>query len=207
MKYRQFLQVAEEKNSEHLERLYCLLGLGSEISRRHDPAAPVSAHGLLRYIGLFTQFPRSAAGLNALLTDALQEASLRVEQCITRQARIPEQQQLRMGMSGNRLGVQSHVGEQIEDRMGKFRIRIGPLDSAAFFEFTPGNRKYDTLVALIGMYLTEPLACEVELILASREAQTVCLGHPRRAALGVSSWVFSEPYLGEVRTRFDVQRE
>jgi type VI secretion system protein ImpH len=205
LKYRQFLQVAEEKDADHLERLYCLLGLGSEMSRRSQDQAS-DAYGLLRYIGLFTQYPRSAAGLAALLSDALQGVALRIVPCIPRQARIPSSQRFQVGLSGSRLGVDSYVGEEIEDRMGKFRIQIGPLDRAGFVEFTPGSKKHATLVALTAMYVTEPLTCEVELILAPRAAQTVCLGDPRRAVLGVASWVFSEPFLGEVRTRFEVHR-
>jgi type VI secretion system protein ImpH len=203
LKYRQYLQVAEECHPAHLERLYCLLGLGSEASRRGTDSG-VPAYSLLRYIGLFTQFPRSAAGLTTLLTDALNGVSLSVVQCIPRQAAIPESQRLRMGMTGNRLGLDSHVGQMIEDRMGRFRIRVGPLDSDRFYQFTPGNPAHATLAALTALFITEPLACEVELILAAGQAETICLGNPRRARLGVNSWVFSEPSLGEVRTRFEM---
>ncbi|MDY6951668.1 MAG: type VI secretion system baseplate subunit TssG, partial [Thermodesulfobacteriota bacterium] len=58
-KYRQFIHVVEERNGDYLERLFSLLGLGGETLRK-DVADP---HALLRYIGLFTQFPRSAVGL------------------------------------------------------------------------------------------------------------------------------------------------
>lgn len=203
LKYRLYLQVAEEQHPAHLERLYCLLGFGSEAGRHAaDPAVPV--HSLLRYIGLFTQYPRSAAGLATLLGDALQGVPIRIVQCIPRQAIIPRSQRLRMGMGANRLGLDSHIGQVIEDRMGRFRIRIGPLDSDHFHQFTPGNPRHAILEALTTLYITEPLACEVELILAAGQAETICLGNPRRARLGVNSWVFSEPSLGEVRTRFEM---
>jgi type VI secretion system protein ImpH len=54
-KYRQTLQVVEEKNAAHLERLLCLLGIGEKSFRKDIP----EPHRLLRYIGLFTQFPHS----------------------------------------------------------------------------------------------------------------------------------------------------
>lgn len=206
LKYRQYLQVVEENNPEHLEKLFCLLGLGSEASRKSQERSG-NAYGLLRYIGLLTQYPRSAAGLKTLLADALQGVALQIVPCVPRQAAIPSTQQLRMGLSGCRLGVDSHIGEEIEDRMGKFRIQIGPLDRDAFFRFTPGHQGYETLVALTAIYVTDPLVYEVELILAPRQAQTLCLGDPQRALLGVSSWVFSEQFLGEVRTRIEVARQ
>lgn len=205
LKYRNFSQVAEEKNAEHLERLFCLAGLGSEVLRRSQGETHFS-HSLLRYIGLLTQFPRSASGLSTLLRDALRGVPLQIVPCIPRKAKIPEPQQLRVGQSGSRLGMDSYLGDEIEDRMGKFRIQIGPLDQAGFLKFTPGNSGYELLSSLTGIYVTDPLAYEVELILAARQAQTISLGDPVRSVLGVTTWVFSEKHLGEVRTRFTVNR-
>lgn len=205
LKYRQFLQVTEEQSSQHLERLYCLAGLGSEPLRQsQDQGYP--AFGLLRYLGLLTQYPRSAAGLATLLRDALGGLPLRIVPCISRKAKIPEAQRLRVGITGSRMGVDCYLGEEIEDRMGQFRIEIGPLDQAGFLQFTPGKRGYAIVTALTATYITDPLACEVELILAARQAQTVALGDPIRGVLGVTTWVFSEAHLGEVRTRFTVKR-
>lgn len=202
LKYRQFLQVTEEKNHLHLERLYCLLGLGAD-KLRQDLDNP---YRLLRYIGLFTQYPRSGLGLATLLQDAFNDVPVDIVPCILRKAKIPEDQRLKMGMSGCFVGVNSYLGEEIDDRMGKFRVQIGPLTQAQFLRFTPGNSGYNLLVSLTELYITEPLAYEVELILAAKEAKTVSLGDPIRSVLGVTSWVYSLEYLGEVRTRFDVNR-
>jgi type VI secretion system protein ImpH len=202
MKYRLFFQVAEAHDDQHLERLFCLLGLGEPELRRDM----TNARGLLRYIGLFTQFPHSAAGLITMLRDALGEVPLQIVPCIRRMAAIPEPQRLKMGISGSRLGMDSYVGEAIEDRMGKFRIQIGPMNQAAFLDFTPGQPGYAKLTALTAMYVTEPLEYEVELVLAANQAQTARLGDPVRSVLGVTTWVFSEASLGEVRTRFKVDR-
>ncbi len=202
-KYRQYLQVCENRDAPHLERLYCLIGLGSETLRRNQDSG-YPGYRLLRYIGLLTQFPRSAAGLATLLSDALGGLPLRVVPCIPRKAKIPEAQRLRVGLSGSRIGVDGYLGEEIEDRMGQFRIEIGPLDQAGFLRFTPGKEGYAIVKALTATYVTDPLAYEVELILAARQARTVALGDPVRSVLGVTTWVFSEAHLGEVRTRFAV---
>lgn len=202
LKYRQFFQVSEEKNDDHIDRLFCLIGMGPSPIRRTIP----QPHRLLRYIGLFTQYPRSGQGLLTLLRDALKGIPLTLIPCIKRMAKIPETQRLRMGITGSRLGQDTYLGEEIEDRMGKFRVQIGPLRQAEFLRFTPGNEGYDTLVSLTELYIVEPFEYEIELILAARQARTVCLGDTVRSVLGVTSWVFSEPELGEVRTRFAVNR-
>lgn len=197
---RWFLQVAEENDPIYLERLYCLLGLGHAALRRDMPQARL----LLRYIGLLSQFPRSAAGLTALLQDALNDVPISIIPCIARLAEIPVEQRLAMGVANNCLGLDSIVGEQIEDRMGKFRIRIGPLSQADFLRFTPGHVDYDLLIRLTDFYISEPLAYEMELILAADQARTVRLGDASRSMLGVSAWVFSDESLGEVRSCFEV---
>ena len=51
--------MAEEKSPQDLERLYCLVGLG-EKKLQQEALEP---YRLIRYLGLFTQFPRSALGL------------------------------------------------------------------------------------------------------------------------------------------------
>ena len=201
LKYRQYLQVVENRNKSILERLYCLVGLGSEALQSDGHIS----YALLRYIGLMTQYPRSALGLKTLLRDALAGLPLEILPCRTRIAQIPRDQQCRLGMGGNALGGNSYVGAEIEDRMGKMGIRIGPLDQAEFLRFTPGNEGYAKLTALTSIYLTDPLIIEVELVLAANQAQTLCLGDPMRGSLGVTTWVFSEKSLGEVSTRFVIQ--
>ena len=200
-KYRQSLQVVEEKNSAYIERLFCLLGLG-EISFRKDIPEP---HRLMRYIGLFTQFPHSAMGLKALLNDALGGTAVEVIPCVERTARIPENQALRLGLSGCVLGIDSYLGNKLSDRMGKFRIRLGPLSSDDFKRFSPGTEDFDRVSFLTNIYFVEPLEYELELILAEGEALTTCLGDSSRATLGVDTWVFSSPELREVRAVFSPQ--
>ena len=202
LKYRQYFQVVEEKEEAYLDRLYCLLGLGHPDLRRDQAAS----YRLLRYIGLFTQFPRSAAGLNTLLRDALNGPKVNILPCIARKAKIPVEQQLRMGVSGHTLGYNSYLGDEIDDRMGKFRVQVGPLNQADFLKFTPGNPGYKELVSLTELFVTDPLAFDVELILAAGQAKTICLGDRVRSVLGVTTWVFSHKNLGEVRARFGVNR-
>jgi type VI secretion system protein ImpH len=202
LKYRQFFQVAEKQSEPYVERLFCLLGLGDAELRRQIP----EAGRLLRYIGLLTQFPRSAAGLETLLKDYVSDVPIALVPCVSRMAAIADSQRMKIGMTGSALGENSYVGQEIEDRMGKFAIRIGPLTQADFLRFTPGKPDYERLTALTQLYLVEPLEYDIELVLAEHQARTMCLGDPDRAALGVTGWVFSEPTLGEVCTRFAVTR-
>jgi type VI secretion system protein ImpH len=197
-KYRQFLEVVEENNPRYLERLFSLLGLGEETLRDDIP----DAYGLIRYIGLFTQFPRSVVGLKTLLQDALGVMPVEVIPCVKRKAVIPEDQRLFLGASGNLLAVDSFLGREIEDRMGKFRILIGPLNRIDFQRFLPGGDGYEKLVSLTRLYIVEPLEYDLELIISEGQVKTVCLGAPEWSSLGLNTWIFTGDELGEATMTF-----
>lgn len=187
-KYRQFIKIIDEQDPAYLERLFCFLGLGIERHRQEVP----DVQALIPYIGVFTQFPRSAQGLKTLLTDALKEAHLEIVQCVSRTASIPEDQRIFLGASTANLGVNSYLGQEIDDRMGAFRIRVGPVDADAFHDFLPGTPKSDTMAQLVRLYLDKPLKWDSEVILDAREVRTVRLGESRWSHLGWDTWIFSE---------------
>lgn len=195
MKYREFLKVVEENDSKDLEKLFCLLGMGEAELRKDLP----ETYPLIRYIGLFTQFPRSSLGLETLLKDALGGIPIKVIPCIQRTVKIPEDQRALLDLSGCSLGENSFIGEVMEDRMGKFRLQIGPLKSTEFHSLLPGNREYHWLSFLTQFYLKDPLEYDMELILKEKEAETTCLGGPIWSGLGWDTWIFSKKSIGEVR--------
>jgi type VI secretion system protein ImpH len=202
-KYRQYVQVVERKDEAHIERLYCLLGLGESELR----SGLADAFSLLRYVGLFTQFPRSALGLATLLRDALGNLPIEIVPCITRWVKVPPDQRFIMGCSGGSLGIDALVGEEIEDRMGKFRVRVGPLTRDQFQSLLPQEADFEKMDFLTRFYVNDPLEYDIELVLAAGEAATPCMGDPAWSRLGWSTWVFSGETIGEVsatyRSRFD----
>jgi len=192
-KYRQFVKVVEEESPDDLEKLFCLMGLG-EPELRKVAGGP---YGLLRYIGLFTQHPRSAAGLEGMLRDAIGGPPVELIPCLLRKARIPPDQRAALGESGGRLGEDCFIGHEIDDRMGKFRLRIGPLDAGRFDSLLPGRPEHHRVTAMVALYLTDPLEYDLELVLSGGEAETACLGARRWSALGLDTWSFSGDVLPE----------
>ncbi len=168
-KYELFFRVVEENNPVDRERLFCLIGLGEKELRDTLP----DSWSLLRYTGILTQFPRSALGLVTILRDALKEKRIKIIQNVKRMIPIPRDQRMRMGMTGCRLGVDTVLGSEIADRMGKCCIEIGPLTWAAYNDFLPGTRNNEKLASLVRFYLTDPLEVELKLILAAGEAKPI----------------------------------
>lgn len=199
IKYNQFLKTIEENDIRDFERLFCLIGLGEAQLRK-----PIQhPQRLIRYMGLFSQNPRSALGLKTLLNDALGQAPINILSCRYRKAKIPEDQRFVMGNAVGTLGVDAFVGEQIDDRMGKFSIQIGPMNAKTFMKYFPGNPEYDWLVLLTRLYILEPMLFDIELILAEGEAQHISLGSSAWSRLGMDTWIFSGDRMGEARVTFD----
>lgn len=196
-KYNLLHQVVEENSAAARQRLFCLIGLGEKELAESVP----EAFSLLRYAGLLSLFPRSASGLQSLLRDSLKEPNIRILQNIHRRVPIPEDQRLRLGLSGCRLGVDAVLGSHMDDVMGKFRIAIGPLSWEDYNSLVPGTPRYLKLCRLVAFYLPDPLEYDLELILAAGQARPLRLGDPE-ARLGLNTWCFAGDTLGELRTRF-----
>jgi type VI secretion system protein ImpH len=201
MKYRLFFQVLEERNAGDLERLFCLLGLGEPGLRGEIPRA----YSLSRYTGIVTQYPHSAWGMETMLRDAFCGVPVGVIQCFRRRVRIPPEQRFSLGQAGSRLGVDSVLGEEIEDRTGKIRLRVGPVDLATFQGLLPGSPGYEKLVMLTRLYLQDPLEFDAEMVLAERQARTTRLGEATMSRLGLDTWVFSGEHMGETSAAFPLQ--
>ncbi len=194
-KYRLFYKLIEEEDPDTLERFFSLLGVESARIREglKDP------YRLLRYVGLATQMPRSAEGLRALLADSIEEESLRIEQCVERKAVIPEDQRLILGRSGNALGQESVLGREISDRMGAFRVCVGPCDGPALHRLLPDGPLYAVMEERIRFYLDQPLEWDLEVCLRGKEIGHAGLGNESWSRLGWNTWVFSGPSPSEER--------
>lgn len=203
-KYRWLIKLLDEADEEYHERLYSMLGLGHEVLRRTVPGVK----GLLRYLGLFTQFPRSALGLKTLLTDALGLPNISIDQCLPRQVPIAEEQRCLIGLRANVLGEDCHLGLQVTDQQSRFRINMGPLDAETLHHLLPDMPLHFRLGALLHLFLTSPLECELRLVVDKDQAMTTQPGNDRWSSLGYNTWLFSgESVDDHLTTSFGVVKE
>ncbi len=186
-KYRLFIEVVEEQSEHQIERLFCLLGLGSPELVRDLP----EAYRLIRYLGIFTQHPRSAVGLKTILRDIIKGMPIELEPCLPRMARIPEEQRCYLGMSGSTLGEDTFIGKEILDRTGRFRLKIGPLTKEQFKELLPGGEIHRMMVTVTDFYLATSLEYDMEVSLHGPEVRSACLGAGDWSRLGYDTWIFS----------------
>jgi len=184
-KYQLFFQVTEEKNNLYIEKLFCLLGLGEPELRKGQ-----HADYLIRYLGLMTQWPRSAIGLRTILRDATNEKSLDIESCVPRKVRIPKEQQSRVGLTCSNLGIDTIIGSEIMTLHGRFSICIGPVSAKKFQKLIPGAKAYTRICNLTRFYLTTMPEYDIKITVHCKDIKNMCLGDAW-SRLGIDTWLFT----------------
>jgi type VI secretion system protein ImpH len=162
--------------------------------RRYDRSVlGVSPIRLIRYAGLLTQHPKSAAGLEGLLFDYWDGVDIRIEQCIGRWVTLSVDDLNSIGTVNSTLGVDLTVGEQVYDRSGAFSISVGPVDWETYVSFLPCGERFAQTRALVQLYCSDPLAFTVEVKLHAREVPQMQLTSDDRAGrLGFTTWALTE---------------
>lgn len=186
-KYRWYVKLFDEADQRYYDRLFCLLGLGQADFRERVP----NSRRMLRYIGLLSQFPRSAAGLRALVVDACDLPGANVEQCVPQMASIPEDQRCFLGRQGHTLGDDCYLGQEIVDITSKIRIFTGVLDGDKFHKLLPDTVRFKETAALVRFYMAQPLACEWTMQLKKEDVRPVTLGEKKWGQIGFNTWLFS----------------
>ena len=195
---RLMLKAVDENDGAWLERLDSLLGYGHYKAFSHVP--PECRR--FRHIGLLTQYPRSALGLETLLKDSLEHRNVHVEQCVLRKVKIPEDQCFCLGEESSILGERSWIGEELEDRNSKFAVHLNELDSGRFHQLLPGAADGEMLDNLVRSYLVEPFKYDLVLEMMPGEANTAVLGGEQWSCLGCDTWVFAGNHLEYAKASF-----
>ncbi len=187
-KYSLLYNLVESRRDDMLDRLFCLLGFGTEKIRQ----SVLHPTRFLRYIGIATQMPRSAEGLRALISDAISEPSIDIEQCIPAMVEIPADQHCILGRSGHCLGEYASIGSFVSDSTGRFRIHAGPVTESKFQDLWPGGDPFTLIGKFVDYYLDQPLDWDMEIKVDRAEIRPVNLGDAGCCRLGWNTWLASD---------------
>ena len=176
-------------------RALCLLGLGTEHQPRSgeltsdsfDPNESLLAEHhsldifplrqrLLAFAGLLSQKTKPPCNLESLLTtyfrDYLgEEAPIEVEENVFQWAYLSPKDLHSLGKANSRTGV-SHAfiaGTRVPDRMGAYRIHIGPLSIQRFMSLLPDQKAFEMLNELARLASPFGMEFDVDLNLHPQE--------------------------------------
>lgn len=183
-KNRIWLAVTEKKDGRRLNQLMALLGL------HHNAGAlpQDNLQALLPHAGNFNQYPRSAFGLQALVSGLLDELPVRVEPCVPRTVSIPPAARTRLGTQVCTLGTDALLGRQIAECMGQAHVHVGPMSASLFERLLPGESLFTTISKAISHYVEEPITCSLGLQVEPAEREPIALGGGWNR-LGLNTWL------------------
>jgi type VI secretion system protein ImpH len=195
-KYNNLYNIIEADDDNYRRRLFSLFGLYEDDLRDNieDP------HILLKYAGLLSQAPESAIGLSTFLKNVM-GVEVEIEPFIKRKAKIPEDQQCRLGEDNTTIGEDVYTGELMEDSNGKFRICLGPFDSEEFRKYFPETEESKQLTFLTNLYVKQPFDFDIEIKLKERSAKRINPGNSW-CSLGLDTWLFDSDEPEAVSTVF-----
>lgn len=172
--------------------LYSLFGLGLEPLRGR---MKVPDHSLLYSAGILSQQPRSAAGLERLLSGHF-GVGTRVRQLVGRWLELGRDQWTRIGVRGQhqRLGKTASMGTRIWDQQSAFEVRLGPLTLAQFQDFLPGGTAWKPLHELTRFYAGSQFQLAFRFTLQAAQVPEMRLG---KARLGWTAWLKTDEFAAD----------
>jgi type VI secretion system protein ImpH len=179
--------------------LYCLAGLGTQGLRGH---LNIDDEAFLYYGGHFAHYPRSAIGLECLLEDYF-ELRIRVQQAQGQWLTLDANDRSLLPAADRpqglncELGINLIVGERIWNVQASFRVRVGPLDYAAFGRFMPTGAGLRALGQLARSYVGPEFDFDVQPVLRAAEVPWCQLAGDG-AYLGWNSWVRCQAFNHDV---------
>ena len=190
LKYRGHLLFEPDAKDEFSWRLFAVAGLSAE---GVAASAGVPAQRLLRFAGLLSQKPRSAAALRAILSTWFGGLRVAIAQCNPRWVYLGGQLRSALGRQSCRLGDDATIGARVRDWTGKFRLRIGPVDFDTYRSFLPGSENLRTLNSLVRATSGDALEHDVELIIREEDTPRLGVTLGRMGHLGWTTGLFSRP--------------
>ncbi|MDS1139750.1 type VI secretion system baseplate subunit TssG [Pusillimonas sp. SM2304] len=183
-KNRIWLAVAERRDPDRLNQLMAMVGL----QQKGKQVPGIGLQALLPHAGNFNQSPRSALGLEALVSGLLDSMPVDVEPCVSREAPIPVTARTVLGQQACALGENALLGRHVTERSSLVIIHIGPIPAKQLSDLLPGGRQHERLTQAIGHYVDTPVECVLGLRVATQHRQRVALGH-RWHRLGLNTWL------------------
>lgn len=190
LKSRAHLRIREFGDDRLLEIFHTFVGINEPLRLLSRPGF---SH-LLRFAGLFSQFPRSAMGLQTIVSALYPAAKVDVVQQDERWQPIAPDQQFHLGVQATTLGEDAHLGKAIRSRSSNLTIRLGDVGVGLFLSLLPGEEEFRKLQFLVRYYLLDPLDIQLDLRLKPGVVRPLALGERKWSNLGRDTWLVHEGY-------------
>lgn len=197
LKSRAHLRIREFGDDRLLEIFHTFVGINEPLRLLSRPGF---SH-LLRFAGLFSQFPRSAMGLQTIVAALYPAPKVAVVQQDERWQPIAADQRCYLGVQATTLGEDAHVGTAIRSRSSNLTIRLSDVGVGLFLRLLPGEEEFRKLQFLVRYYLLDPLDIQLDLRLKPGVVRPLALGEPKWSTLGRDTWLVHDDYTDAAQLR------
>lgn len=167
------------------------------LDSKHEKYLAASTASLMQYAGILWQRPRSAAGLEQILSDYF-NVPVEIEQFIGSWTNINRRQRSFIGKRrgrNHRLGRATFLGKRFWQAGHHFVVKVGPLTSEEFHQFIPTGAAYNEMCDMIKFYAPLELTFQLKMSLKENE-NLIALGfdnQPRENRLGWTAVLGESP--------------
>jgi type VI secretion system protein ImpH len=146
---------------------------------------------LLRIVPILSSYVRTAEKLEMALQDVLDDelegARVTVRQFVGRWVDIDAR--MRLGRAYHQLGRNMLLGGRAFDRVGRFKIEIGPLPPHVWRRLMPEGDLYPLAREVVALCVRDPLEYTFELFLCESVNHTFQLSRAEPSRLGRDTWL------------------
>ncbi|HAT3905369.1 type VI secretion system baseplate subunit TssG [Citrobacter koseri] len=194
-KYRWHICFNNGGTDEFTQRMYALVGLGSQSQR--DRLA-INHSKMLAYAGVLAGPGRSPEIICDLVSHCFDLDDVMVESWQLRKVDIQPSQQNRLGgylqrdwqkMPRSVLGKNLTLGGRVPDRSGKFLLCIRGLSRERFLSFLPNGDSFLPLTMFVAFILRDQLAWDLRLEMAPDQIGGMRLGEEKTSRLGWTTFI------------------
>ena len=187
LRYRGHLLFRPTGEDEYSWRIFALAGLGTD---GLADATGLPRARLLRFAGHFCHKPQSAASIAAVLSTFL-KIPVRVQQCVQRWVYFNRKDRTRLGEHACQLGENATIGDRVADRIGKFRLSIGPVDYGTYKSLLPKGERLTALSRLAKLASGGWLDFDFEIILKGDDTPKLGVTLASHGELGRTTGLFT----------------
>jgi type VI secretion system protein ImpH len=169
--------------------LAALAGMGT---KGLENRLAVPDRDMLRYAALLAQRPRSAIGLERMLSSYF-AVPVRVRQFVGKWQQLEPDDVTRIGLDGQAhvLGESAVLGSRVWDQTGRIALVVGPMDYERFRDFLPTGTALAAFRGMTALYLGPEMEFSVQLVLRARQVPSPSLNSAQPVMLGWTSWLGS----------------
>lgn len=194
-KYRYYVCFRNGGTDEFSQRMYSLVGLGSQSIRAR---MAINHSKMLAYAGALANPGRSPEVICSLVSHCFDLSEVTLHGWQLRKMAIEPAQQNRLGTRVSRgckwveksvLGQNFSLGCAVPDRGGKFLLCIENLSREHFLSFLPNGDNFLPLTLFVAFILRDQFAWDLRLGIAPNQVGAMTLGNEQNSLLGWTSFI------------------